>query len=185
MRIGIDIDGVLVDIERFMIDYGTKYCYENNISYYVEEEYDVEKAFNIPIEEADKMWKKIIEFYVTKYPIRFFAKEVIDSLKENNEIYIITARNDEELYGKMEEFTKKWLSDNEVKYDKLIFTKGSKLPYCIENGIDIMIEDSPKNIKDISSKLPVLCFNCSYNRNVEGENITRVYSWYDVLDKIR
>ena len=26
MRIGIDIDGVLTDIERFVADYMTKYC---------------------------------------------------------------------------------------------------------------------------------------------------------------
>ena len=31
MRIGIDIDGVLADIERFMIDYGIKFCEENNL----------------------------------------------------------------------------------------------------------------------------------------------------------
>ena len=31
MNIGIDIDGVLTDIEKFMIDYGTKFCLEEGL----------------------------------------------------------------------------------------------------------------------------------------------------------
>ena len=67
----------------------------------------------------------------------------------------------------------------------MVYTEGSKLPYCIGNYIDIMIEDSPKNVKDISSKIPVLCYNCNYNANIEGDKITRVYSWYDIYNKIK
>ena len=33
MRIGIDIDGVLTNIEQFVLDYLSKYCVENNIEY--------------------------------------------------------------------------------------------------------------------------------------------------------
>lgn len=32
LRIGIDIDGVINDLERFHLDYGTRYCFENNLS---------------------------------------------------------------------------------------------------------------------------------------------------------
>jgi uncharacterized HAD superfamily protein len=31
LRIGIDIDGVINNLERFHINYGTCYCYENNL----------------------------------------------------------------------------------------------------------------------------------------------------------
>ena len=48
-----------------------------------------------------------------------------------------------------------------------------------------MIEDSPKNVEELSTKIPVLCFDCKYNESVEGKNITRVYSWYDIYDKIK
>ena len=37
MRIGIDIDGVLTDIEQFVIDYISKYCVENKIKYNIGE----------------------------------------------------------------------------------------------------------------------------------------------------
>ena len=38
MRIGIDIDGVLTDLARFVSDYGIKFCYENNIEYKIKDD---------------------------------------------------------------------------------------------------------------------------------------------------
>ena len=190
MRIGIDIDGVITDIERFIADYGTKYCKENNLSINIKAgEYDEFKTFNWTEEQGIKFWNEYIVYYATEYPARDFASEVIQKLKEEgHEIYIVTARNDygvpKEYIGKMKDFVAKWLKDNNISYDKIIYTEGSKLPYCVGNYIELMIEDSPENIKDVSTKIPVLCFDCNYNRNIEGKNITRVYSWYDVLDKI-
>lgn len=189
MRIGIDVDGCITDIARFVSDYGTKFCYENNIEYSIkEDEYDESKALGISYEMAEKFWNKYLPYYAAKYKPRDFVAEVIAKLKENNEIYIITARNEEglpkEVYGKMQEMVINWLKENSIVYDKLIFTKGSKLPYCLENKIDIMVEDSPRNVQEISTKIPVLCFDNLYNKQIEGKNITRVYSWYDVLSKI-
>ncbi len=191
MRIGIDIDGVLTDIERFIVDYGTKYCIENNLPINLKVgEYDEFKAFNWTEEQGIEFWNKYIVYYATKYKARDFASEVIHKLKdEGHEIYIITARNDygvpKEYIGKMREFVAEWLKDNDIYYDKIIYTEGSKLPYCVGNYIELMIEDWDKNVKEISSKLPVLCYDCQYNKEVEGKNITRVYSWYDVYDKIK
>ena len=48
-----------------------------------------------------------------------------------------------------------------------------------------MIEDSEKEVKEIETKMPVLCFSACYNTNTKGKNVIRVYSWYDILDKIR
>lgn len=189
MKIGIDIDGVIVDVARFMVDYGTKFYYDNGIDTKMkEDEYDDAKVLGLTEEQTEKFWNTYLEFYVTKYPARNFASEVIKKLKQHHEIYIITARNEDglpkESYGTMQVMVKKWLMENQIEYDKIIFTEGSKLPYCLENGIDIMIEDSPFNVVDIASRMPVLCFDNAYNRKIEGENITRVHSWYDVLGKI-
>lgn len=189
MKIGIDIDGVLVDIARFVSDYGSKFCCENDIRYHVkDDEYDEAKALGITYEQAEKFWNTYLGFYATKYPARNFASEVIKKLRKNNEVYLITARNEDglppETYGTMQSMVKQWLVDNQIEYDKLIFTTGSKLPYCIESKVDVMIEDSPSNIIDISTKVPVLCFDNPYNKKIEGSNITRVYSWYDILNKI-
>lgn len=189
MRIGIDIDGVIIDLARFMLDYSNKFYYDNGIAAQMnEEEYDDVKALGLTQEQTERFWNTYLEFYATRYPARDFACEVIHKLKQNHEIYIITARNEyglpKEIRGTMQSMVKKWLSDNSIEYDKLIFTEESKLPYCLENEIDVMIEDSPYNIKDIATEVSVFCFDNPYNRKIEGKNITRVYSWYDILSKI-
>lgn len=190
MRIGIDIDGVLMDIERFIVDYGTKFCMENNLPINIKMgEYDECKMLNIEQEQAIKFWNEYLVYYATEYSPREFAPEIIKKLKEEgHEIYIVTGRNDyglpEEYVGKMREITEKWLKDNNIYYDKMIFTEGSKLPYCVGNYIEMMIEDWDKVAKEVSTKIPVLCFNCKYNESLQGENITRVYSWNDIYQKI-
>lgn len=190
MRIGIDIDGVLVDIERFIVDYGIQFCYENNIDYHiVVGEYDESKSLGLTKQQTELFWNQYLPYYCTSYYIRNHAKEVIDLLKKEHEIYIITARNEDGLpkeeYGQMQSLVEMYLENNQIEYNQLIFTKGSKLPYCMENKIDVMVEDSPFNVPDIATEIPVLCFDNSYNRKCEGDNITRVYSWYDVLSKIK
>ena len=191
MRIGIDIDGVLTDVEKFTLDYGSKFCYDNGITTKINvNEYEEINIFGISKEQAIKFWNTYFGNYVLTYPVRAFAKEVIDKLKQDgNEIYIITARNEEglqeDLYGKMQELTKQWLKKNEIYYDKIFFTPKSKLNTIIDNNIDIMIDDFPGNIKEISTKIPVLGYNAQYNANIEGKNIIRVYTWYDIYEKIK
>ena len=48
-----------------------------------------------------------------------------------------------------------------------------------------MIEDSPTNIQNISSKIKVIKFDCQYNKNVNNENITTAYSWYHIYRIIK
>ena len=192
MNIGIDIDGVLTDLERATIDFGTKMCIEENwpITMDLSKYWEVE-AFGWTSEQADKFWNKYLVEYVTQSPARRFTKEIISKLREEgNNIYIITARDESgmppEYYGKMQQLTRKWLEKYEIEYDKLIFAKDSeKLEKCLENNVDIMIEDSPRNIRNISSKVKVIKFDCQYNKDVIGSNIINAYSWYHIYRIIK
>ena len=192
MNIGIDIDGVLTDLEKAIIDFGTKMSVEEKwpIKIDVSKYWEVE-ALEWTQEQADKFWNKYLVEYVVESKPRMFSEEIIEMLKkEENNIYIITARNEygmpPEYYGKMQELTREWLKNQDIKYDKLIFARDSeKLHQCIENNVEIMIEDSPNNIEDISKKIKVIKFDCQYNKQVNGENIITAYSWYHVYDIIK
>ena len=190
MRIGIDIDGVLTDVERFQLDYGSKYWFENNLGGFVNPNaYRVYELFGNDIELNKKFWNLHREIYGVNGNIREFASEVIKKLKEKgNEIYIITARYFTDEDSKQGEDTRKivrdWLKNNGVIYDKLIFSGEDKLQLCLDNKIDLMIDDSVENINNISKIIPVICFDARYNKECEGENITRCYSWYDIYSKI-
>ena len=192
MNIGIDIDGVLTDLEKAIIDFGTKMSVEEKwpIKIDVSKYWEVE-ALEWTQEQADKFWNKYLVEYVVESKPRMFSEEIIEMLKkEENNIYIITARNEygmpPEYYGKMQELTREWLKNQDIKYDKLIFARDSeKLHQCIENNVEIMIEDSPNKIEDISKKIKVIKFDCQYNKQVNGENIITAYSWYHIYDIIK
>ena len=191
MNIGIDVDGVLVDLETKMLTYGTKFSVENNLNIEVKpEEYWETKKFNWLANQEQEFWNKYLVKYVRESEAREFASEVIEKLmQEGNNIYIITARNEygmpKEYYGKMQEFTKEWLDKNKIKYDKLIFKSDKeKLQCCLDNKVDIMIEDSPSNILDISKKVKVIKYDCPYNQEVQNSNIIKAYSWYHIYDII-
>ncbi len=80
MRIGIDIDGCIEDVARFMVDYGIKFCIENNIEYKVkDDEYDDAESLGISLDEVEKFWNENLVYYVTEYRARDYASEVIKS----------------------------------------------------------------------------------------------------------
>lgn len=196
MRIGIDIDGVLTNIEQFVLDYLTRYCVLNDISFSINGQdvcYDMAHSFRIEKEVENRFWQEVMPFYATSEKARPFAREVIEKLKEEGvEIYIITARmytnRDDALGRKTRKMVKDWLDANGIFYDQLVFTKGdneSKVSEIIEHNIDLMIEDNPINILEIAKIIPVICYDASYNRNIFLAGVTRCYSFYDIYRRIK
>lgn len=193
MRIGIDIDGVLTDIEQWQLDYGSKFYFEkygkeiqNN------EGYETKEIFKVDSKLDDEFWTEYFKDYSINVDVRKFSSEVIKKLKQDgNEIYIITARGsflshsaNVMLFEENKNIVLEWLRKNEIEYDKIIFSPEDKLSICLENNIDVMIEDKVDNINKISTRIPVICFHAGYNKNCKGNNIFRCYSWYDIYSKI-
>lgn len=191
MRIGIDIDGVLTDIEQWQLDFGSKYMSEEKHMNIVNNEgYDLTEIYNVSKEYDTNYWNKYIMDYVENEPARKFCGEVIKKLKdEGNEIYIITARYltaEATKEGEnMRNIVKKWLKKYNIYYDNIIFSPEDKLEVCMENRIDLMIDDRVENVNQISTKIPVICFHAGYNKLCMGNNIYRCYSWYDIYETIR
>ena len=194
MRIGIDIDGVLTDIEKWQLDYGSKFYYENYNKEIVNPKgYETNDIFNSTVECDDLFWDKYFKEYSIDVEARKFASEVISKLKQDGyEINIITARgsflshsSDVMSKEENEQIVKDWLKKNDIYYNSLIFSPEDKLDICIDNDINIMIEDKVDNINKISTKIPVICFNAGYNEECTGKNIFRVYTWYDIYNTIK
>ena len=193
MRIGIDIDGVLNSQYNFCIDYGTKFC--NELGKFKLENINVIDTTDMFLwgnDIAHKFWNKYRKELVVNLPAKKYCSEVISKLKkEGNLIYIITARknNDEWfpdfLKEDIEEITKKWLKENKIYYDEIVFDVKNKGKYCKNNNIDIMIEDDPINLRKLVGNVNVIIFDYPYNRNIEFANLTRAYSWYDIYFKIK
>lgn len=189
MNIGIDIDGVLTNDDEYILSCTSKYCYENNINGFIEPYRYEYRKLNWNQEQIDNYRNKYFDEYVDNEPIRKFASEVIKKLREDgHKVFIITGRyksHDDTPDGEnMRERIKKWLAKNGVIYDKVVFAKVPKIRELQENEIDLMIEDSPTTIPAIKDIVKVFCFDTRYNRNLQCNNMTRVFSWYDIYMKI-
>ena len=194
MKIGIDIDGVLTDIEKWQLDYGSKFYYENYYKGVVNSKgYETDEIFDSSRECDNLFWEKYFKDYSIYAEARKFSGEVISKLKdEGYEIYIITARGSFPSHSSSvmskeenEQIVKEWLNKNNIYYNQIIFSPEDKLDICIANKIDIMIEDKVDNINKISTRIPVICYNAGYNEKCIGKNIYRVYSWYDIYNTIK
>ena len=189
MRIGIDIDGVLTDIEQWQLDVGGKFFSRFNKSVLNKDGYEITKIFNVSDELDSQFWNEYLYEYVTKEPSRKYASEVIKKLKDDgNEIYIVTARyltdRNNEDGEKMRKIVVNWLAEQKIDYDEIIFSPEDKKENCKKYNIDIMIEDKVDNINKISSIIPVICFHAGYNNECKGKNIYRVYNWYEIYNLI-
>ena len=189
MRIGIDIDGVLTDIEQWQLDVGGKFFSKFNKSVLNKDGYEITEIFNVSDELDSQFWNEYLYEYATKEPSRKYASEVIKKLKDDgNEIYIVTARyltdRNTEDGEKMRKIVVNWLAEQKIDYDEIIFSPEDKKENCKKYNIDIMIEDKVDNINKISSIIPVICFHAGYNKECEGKNIYRVYNWYDIYNLI-
>ena len=189
MKIGIDIDGVLTDERRYITDYATKYFYESNIPYKIDKaKYYDEEFFSISRDTYNNLVCEYIMNYAKNVQIRAYAAEIIHRFKKlGNEIYIITSRiyttYENEHKETMQNLVRSWLKLNKVEYDKIIYAN-DKLNVCKKENIGLMIEDKPANIVDISSIIPVVCYDNEYNDTLYGKNIIRCYSWYDIYKNI-
>lgn len=189
MNIGFDIDGVLTNEEDYLIECMTKYVYENNLpdmivptGYETRKYKDMQKLFKVY--QDNFVWE-----YANNWKPRLFASEIVHKLREEgHKIYIITSRHPTvdniETSKKMKNIIKKWLNKNKIEYDGLFF-EIDKTVKIKELKLDAMVEDSPATIPSFVKLTHVFCFDNRYNTNLELDNMTRVFSFYDLYRKIK
>ena len=188
MRIGIDIDNVISNFDDVLLE---EYLMHDKIlrnSGIIDKNASSIRngTFDWSGEEEITFYKNNIERIVKELNIIEGAKEYIDKLKsEGHFIYIITGRDNGE-YTDPYNMTKDWLNDHDIYYDKLILTnsydKHEKAEICIENSIDIMIDDSVRICNDcIESGITTILMSTPYNKY---SNIKRVCSWKELYEYV-
>ena len=188
MNIGIDIDDTISNTYEYLFPYAQKYTieelekeikdvnrdhmYATNFHNWTKEQ---EKEFFI------KYYKKIIEQVKPK----LYAVNVINKLKdEGHKIYLITARFQMDNFD-VESETKKWLKNNNIKYDKFIMNAQDKVSVAKQNYIDIFIDDAIKNCDDMAEAgIKTFIMDSIINSNYQNDKLTRVYSWPHLYQEI-
>ena len=173
MRIGIDIDNTICNTNEFIEMYQNKFIQKEKISKDILWN-DLNCRYRFLSTYLDKIYEEVT--------LKEDAAKVINKLSVDNEIYIITARSDffiDNINDKIE----KYLKDKEIKYNIIITNAGDKVDACIENKIDIMIEDNPYNYNKLrQNNINTLLFD---DQDANPMIESRVTSWKEIESYFR
>ena len=190
MKIAVDLDEVLSQSMPALIKYhndkyGTSLKTEDFKSYKFEEIWggNLIEAIN-----------KVNDFHQSKYfdnvlPVKG-AKEVLEKLKKNNELFILTARS-EDMREKTEKFVEKYFPKI---FSKIYFTnhfalngtETTKKEMCDTLDIDVLIEDNIKYAGECATeKRKIYLMDYPWNQSDKlPKNVIRVHSWQEIGKKI-
>lgn len=183
MRIGIDLDGVVIDSETTFRTYEEIFDIDtlkgNNL---INRE---EPKFQSRYQWTNEQEKQFVEKYFLKV-----SKEsnlmsgfigVYNLLKnQDNQFIVITARGG--FIKEMKDDAIRLLEDNNVIFDKYYWKVEDKLEICKKENIDIMIDDDWKIVKKLAdNQIKTLYFrDTNLKKLEENEYIKEVNNWGDI-----
>jgi uncharacterized protein len=185
MNIGIDIDNTITHTRELILDYVQIFARENDLITKVDlNHYSLERSLSWDTDLIIRFLSTYLTDIYQHVAPKPHALDVIRALHQHHSIILITSRNQRDQIIKS--VTLEWLSRNQVEYDKLIMNNTanmhhfSKLESCLDNNIDVMIEDHHDLSLELSGFMPVVMFDYPYNTHLKANNITRVRNWLEV-----
>ena len=188
MKIGIDLDGVVIDSETTFRTYEEIFDIDilkgNNL---INKE---EPKFQSRYNWTDEQEQEFIEKYFLKV-----SKEsnlmsgfigVYNLLKsQGHEFIVITARGG--FVKEMKDDAIRLLEENNIKFNKYYWKVEDKLEICKNEKVDIMIDDDWKIIKKIAdNKIKTLYFrDTNLIKLEENEYIKEVNNWGEIYRYIK
>ena len=183
MKIGIDLDGVVIDSETTFRTYEEIFAIEelNNRKIINREEPKYQGRYDWTLEEQDKFNKKYLLKAAQESNLMSGFLAIYKKLKEFGfELVVITARGG--YVEEMKDDALNLLKKNNIEFDKYYFKIKNKLEICKKEKIDIMIDDDYKIIKQISSnKIKCLYFRDTNLKKLrESKYVHEVNNWGDI-----
>ena len=150
MKIGIDIDGVILDFEgelRVQAELNDVINLKRN-SIINEKETFFQQKYNWNEDEINNFIDKQFLKVSRECDFKPGAIEVINLLKkEGHELIIISSRGG--LIKEMKDVAEKRLEEKCLKFDKYFWVAKEKAKICKEENIDLMIDDYYKTCKSL------------------------------------
>ena len=188
MKIGIDLDGVVIDSETTFRTYEEIFDIDilNGNNLINREEPKFQARYNWTKEQE----KEFIEKYFLKISKEsnlmsgFMATYEILK-QQGHEFVVITARGG--FIKEMKDDAIRLLNENNITFDKYYWHIDDKLEICQKENVDIMIDDDWKIIKKLTeNKIKTLYFrDTNLMQLEENEYIKEVNNWGDIYRYIR
>ena len=187
MKIGLDLDGVVLDTEK---------QFRNEA-----ELYDILKLNRNSTKDQSAQWaqdrykwaddekNEFIEKYLLegtkKSHIMPGAKEVIELLKKDgHELVVITARGHD--IPVMKKLAQEMLEKENITFDKYYWETPEKVETAKKENIDLMVEDSLSNCMKLSKEnIKSIYLRDSNMKPANDKNIKECYIWGEVYRYIR
>lgn len=183
MKIGIDLDGVVIDSETTFRTYEEIFAIEelNGRRIINDKEPKYQGRYDWSKEEQNKFNKKYLLKAAQESAIMSGFLPIYHRLKNlGYELIVITARG--VFIEEMKDDAIRLLKENSITFDKYYWNVSNKLEICKKENIDIMIDDDYKIIEQLSnSKIKTLYFRDTNLMKIqESEYVYEVNNWGDV-----
>ena len=182
MKIGIDIDGVILDYERVLKTYGDLYDFielKKNGIVNRNENY-LRNRYNWTEEERINFINKYFVKLSKKAPLIPGARDVIDMLqKDGNELITISARGGIE---EMKNVALDKFKEEGLSFEKYYWKQDDKLEVAQQEHIDFMIDDSYDVCKKLSENgIKTIYFRDKEMKKLEqSEYLKEVSNWGEI-----
>lgn len=177
MNIGIDIDDTIVNTYETLLKL-ISMKYELDYNDLISKKLEYKDIFN-SLDNFSNVNKDLFSIMVKAVKLKDNVVDIFNKLKnEGHKIMLITARN----YGDYDEpykVTYDYLTKNNVLFDKIIVNMDKKDKVCLDEKIDLFIDDNTKHCRDVSSVgINTLQFDALFNENIN--EFKKVSSWNEV-----
>ena len=185
MKIGIDIDNVISNFNEELLKAYIEHDKELRNTGIINKNapYIRNNMFDWSEQEENEFYKSNIErIAINLKPIEGASKYIKKLKKDGHIIYIISGRDNGE-YPNPYKMTENWLKKYDIVYDELFlvdaYNSHSKTEICLENNVEIMIDDSKRMCKDITEHgIKAILMDTLYNRDTN--EFERVHSWEEI-----
>lgn len=186
MVIGIDIDDTICSTNERIIEEADKYDKEVLCGTGVKDAsaYEFSDMMGWEKEMKGQFFADRLEYIMDNAELKPRAKELINKLHdEGNKIIFISFRKDKYIKDPYT-MTKNYLDRHGVKYDGLFVNTGTKTDECLENGVQLFIDDKESHCEDVSKAgIDVILFTNAYNH--DENRFVRKDTWEEVYAYIK
>ena len=188
MKIGMDIDGVILDYERVLRTYGDLYDFIelkkdgliHRNEHYLINRYDwtEEERMNFINQYFVKLAKQA-EFIPG-------AKHVIELLQQDgHELIIISARG-AAVEGMLQEVAKEQFKQQNISFSKYYWKQLDKLEAAKSENLDYMIDDNFDICKNLSENgIKTIYFRDKDMKKLKNNNVVEVSNWGEIYRIIK
>ena len=182
VKIGIDIDGVVLDFERLVRTYAELYdvIELNGNGLIAKDENRFQERYNWDETELTRFKNKYFISLSKEAKLMPGVKDVIDLLKrDGHELIVISARGND--YNEMKNVVEKIFKKENLNFDKYYWKQVDKVNVALSEKIDIMIDDSYEICKKMSDvEIETLYFRDKNMKKINSEYVIDVSNWGEI-----